>query len=41
MVHVWPMFQHVLPEARRSIDEVAAFIAANSTAASLNVASSG
>ncbi len=30
MVHVWQMFQHVLPEARFSIDEVAAFVAANS-----------
>ena len=33
MVHVWQMFQHVLPEARLAIDEVAAFVAANSVAA--------
>lgn len=26
MVHVWQMFQHVLPEARLAIDEVAVFI---------------
>ncbi|MDX1404127.1 MAG: alpha/beta hydrolase [Woeseiaceae bacterium] len=32
MVHVWQMFQHVLPEARESIDEAAAFIAAHSSA---------
>ncbi len=31
MVHVWQMFQHVLPEARLAIDEVAAFLAANRT----------
>ena len=30
MVHVWQMFQHVSPEARQSIEEVAKFIAANS-----------
>lgn len=30
MVHVWQMFQHVLPEAALAIDEVAAFVAANS-----------
>jgi hypothetical protein len=41
MAHVWPMFQHVLPEARRSIDEVAAFIEAIRAPASLNDASSG
>jgi len=29
MVHVWQMFQHVLPEARHAIDEVAEFIASN------------
>ena len=29
MVHVWQMFQHVLPEARHAIDEVAAFVAEN------------
>lgn len=29
MVHVWQMFQHVLPEAGQAIDEVAKFIAAN------------
>jgi len=29
MVHVWQMFQHVLPEARHAIDEVAAFLAEN------------
>jgi acetyl esterase/lipase len=34
MVHVWQMFQHVLPEARDAIDEVAAFIAANRTSES-------
>ncbi len=31
MVHVFQMFQHVLPEARLAIDEVAAFLAANSS----------
>lgn len=41
MVHVWQMFQHVLPEARHSIDEVAAFIAANHASASIDEASSG
>jgi len=41
MVHVWQMFQHVLPEARHSIDEVAAFIATNRAPASKNKASSG
>ncbi len=30
MVHVWQMFQHVSPEARLSIEEVAKFIEANS-----------
>lgn len=30
MVHVWQMFQHVLPEAAQAIDEVATFMAANS-----------
>ena len=30
MVHVWQMFQHVSPEARQSIEEVAEFVAANS-----------
>ena len=34
MVHVWQMFQHVLPEATHAIDEVAAFIAANRTSES-------
>lgn len=29
MVHVFQMFQHVLPEARQAIDEVAGFIDAN------------
>lgn len=29
MVHVWQMFQHVLPEARLAIDEVATFVATN------------
>lgn len=29
MVHVWHMFQHVLPEASLAIDEAAAFLAAN------------
>ena len=33
MVHVWQMFQHVLPEARLAIEEVAAFVQANSPAA--------
>ena len=41
MVHVWQMFQHVLPEARLAIDEVAAFVHANSTTAQLNDANSG
>jgi acetyl esterase/lipase len=41
MVHVWPMFQHVLPEARQAIDEVSAFIAANRVSAAINEASSG
>ena len=41
MVHVWQMFQHVLPEARLAIDEVAAFVHANGTTAQLNDASSG
>lgn len=30
MAHVWQMFQHVSPEARQSIEEVAKFVAANS-----------
>ena len=41
MVHVWQMFQHVLPEAGLAIDEVAAFVQANSAAAPMNEASSG
>jgi len=41
MVHVWQMFQHVLPEAKHAIDEVAAFIAASRASASKNEASSG
>ena len=41
MAHVWQMFQHVLPEARQAIDEVAAFVATNSASASMNEASSG
>lgn len=41
MAHVWQMFQHVLPEARYAIDEVAAFIAANRVSASIDEASSG
>ncbi len=38
MVHVWQMFQHVLPEARQSIDEVAAFLSANSSSARMKKA---
>ena len=41
MVHVWQMFQHVLPEARQAIDEVATFVAANSASAPMNEAISG
>lgn len=41
MVHVWQMFQHVLPEARYSIDEVAAFIAANRASRPIQEASGG
>ncbi len=41
MVHVWQMFQHVLPEARQAIDEVAAFVQANSATAPMHEASSG
>jgi acetyl esterase/lipase len=41
MVHVWQMFQHVLPEARYAIDEVAAFIEATRVSVSIDEASSG
>ena len=41
MVHVWQMFQHVLPEAGHSIDAVAAFIEANRESASTTEANSG
>ena len=41
MVHVWQMFQHVLPEARQAIDEVATFVAANIASAPMNEAISG
>ena len=41
MVHVWQMFQHVLPEARQAIDEVAAFVQANNATALMNEASRG
>ena len=41
MVHVWQMFQHVLPEARQAIDEVAAFVAANRGSAAIDEAGSG
>jgi hypothetical protein len=35
------MFQHVLPEARYAIDEVAAFIEATRVSVSIDEASSG
>lgn len=41
MVHVWQMFQHVLPEARLAIDEVAKFINANGKAMQLDDVSNG
>jgi len=41
MVHVWQMFQHVLPEARLAIDEVAAFIQSIGASEHVDKASSG
>lgn len=41
MVHVFQMFQHVLPEARLAIDEVATFIAANSSSAGIRKVAEG